>query len=160
MGSDPDLLILDEPTSGLDPIARHELLNRLVGEIASEGKTVFFSSHILSEVEAVADWIGIIKAGRLVVSDELDHLKQSQKVLKLVYAEPPTAQELEALKAMPGVGRIEQEGRSVRAMVDGDADTLARAIRDSGLNLRDIEVVGLNLEDLFLEYMKEDEGGY
>jgi len=160
MGSDPDLLILDEPTSGLDPIARHELLNRLVGEIASEGKTVFFSSHILSEVEAVADWIGIIKAGRLVVSDELDHLKQSQKVLKLVYAESPTAQQLDALKAMPGVGRIEQEGRSVRAMVDGDADALARSIQASGLDLRDIDVVGLNLEDLFLEYMKEDDGGY
>ena len=159
MGSEPDLLILDEPTSGLDPIARHELLNRLVGEIASAGKTVFFSSHILSEVEAVADWVGIIRAGHLVVSDELDHLKQSQKVLKLVYAEPPTAEELQALKAMPGVGRIEQEGRSVRALVNGNIDALAQSIRDSKLNLRDIDVVGLTLEDLFLEYMKEDEGG-
>ena len=160
MGSEPDLLILDEPTSGLDPIARHELLNRLVGEIASEGKTVFFSSHILSEVEAVADWIGIVKAGRLVISDELDHLKQSQKVLKLVYAEPPTVEELDTLRAMPGVGRVEQEGRSVRAMVNGDADALARSIRESGRNLRDIDVVGLNLEDLFLEYMKEDSGDH
>lgn len=160
MGSEPDLLILDEPTLGLDPIARHELLNRLVGEIASEGKTVFFSSHILSEVEAVADWVGIVKAGRLVVSDELDHLKQSQKVLKLVYAEPPTAEELDTLRAMPGVGRVEQEGRSVRAMVNGDADALARSIRDSGRNLRNIDIVGLNLEDLFLEYMKEDGGDH
>jgi ABC-2 type transport system ATP-binding protein len=160
MGADPDLLILDEPTSGLDPIARHELLNRLVGEIASEGKTVFFSSHILSEVETVADWVGIVKAGRLVISDELDHLKQSQKVLKLVYADPPTAEELAALKATPGVGRIEQEGRSVRIMVNGDADALARSIRENGSNLRDVEVVGLTLEDLFLEYMKEDGGDH
>ena len=61
---------------------------------------------------------------------------------------------------MPGVRRIEQEGRSVRAMVDGDADALARSIQASELNLRDIDVVGLNLEDLFLEYMKEDDRGY
>src|SRR5207249_6575510 len=122
MGSDPDLLILDEPTSGLDPIARHELLNKLTGEIAAEGKTIFFSSHILSEVEAVADWIGIIRAGKLVVSDELDHLKQSQKVLKLVFPEPPPPKEIQALQAMPGVDRVEQEGRSVRVLVRNNVD--------------------------------------
>lgn len=156
MGSDPDLLILDEPTAGLDPIARHELLNRLVGEIAAEGKTIFFSSHILSEVEAVADWIGIIREGKLVVSDELDHLKQSQKVLKLIYAEPPSSQEIAALKALPGVARVEQEGRSVRIMVRQDVEGLARRIESGNRALRDVDIVDLNLEDLFLEYMKEN----
>lgn len=155
MGSDPDLLILDEPTAGLDPIARHELLNKLVGEVAAEGKTVFFSSHILSEVEAVAGWVGIIRDGRLVVSDDLDHLKQKQKVLRLVYAEPPTPTEIAALQAMPGVDRVEQEGRSVRVMVRGDVEALARSVRESGRELRDVGVVDLSLEDLFLDYMKE-----
>ena len=161
MGSDPDLLILDEPTAGLDPIARHDLLNTLVGQIAADGKTIFFSSHILSEVEAVADWIGIIRDGKLVVSDELDQLKQSQKVLKLVYAEIPSAQEIAGLQVLPGVTRIEQEGRSVRIMVRQDVDGLARRIQAaSGDALRDIDIVDLNLEDLFLEYMKEDNGDH
>ncbi len=158
MGNDPDLLILDEPTSGLDPIARHELLNKLTGEIAAEGKTIFFSSHILSEVESIADWIGIIRAGKLVVSDELDYLKQSQKVLKLVYAEPPTSQEMQALRAIPGVDRVEQEGRSVRALVRTDVDGVAHRVRENFPSLRDLDIVDLNLEDLFLEYMKEDSG--
>jgi ABC-2 type transport system ATP-binding protein len=159
MGGEPDLLILDEPTSGLDPIARHDLLNKLV-EIAAEGKTIFFSSHILSEVEAVADWVGIIRDGKLVVSDELDHLKQSQKVLKLIYAQAPTAQEIATLSAMPGVTRVEQEGRSVRLMVQGDAEALAHTIQQDGTReLRDVDIVNLNLEDLFLEYMKEGGNG-
>src|SRR5436190_2450683 len=156
MGSEPDLLILDEPTAGLDPVARHDLLNTLVGEIAAQGKTIFFSSHILSEVEAVADWIGIIRAGKLVVSDELDTLKQRQKVLKLIYAEPPTPQEIATLQAMPGVARVEQEGRSVRIMVRQDVERLARRIQDGSRDLRDVDIVDLNLEDLFLEYMKEE----
>jgi ABC-2 type transport system ATP-binding protein len=158
MGSDPDLLILDEPTAGLDPIARHQLLNKLV-EIAAEGKTIFFSSHILSEVEAVADWIGIIQEGKLVISDELDHLKQSQKVLKLAYANPLTPQEAAVLQAMPGVTRVEQEGRSVRIMVREGVEELAQKIRQSVPAPRDLDIVDLNLEDLFLEYMKENENG-
>jgi ABC-2 type transport system ATP-binding protein len=156
MGNDPDLLILDEPTSGLDPIARHDLLNRLTGEIAAEGKTVFFSSHILSEVEAVADWIGIIKEGKLVVSDELDRLKQSQKVLKLVFAEAPGPDDITRLKALVGGNQVEQEGRSVRIVVRKDVDAVAGRIRETFPSLRDLDMVDLNLEDLFLEYMKEN----
>jgi len=159
MGNDPDLLILDEPTSGLDPIARHDLLNKLTGEIAAQGKTVFFSSHILSEVESVADWIGIIKEGKLVVSDELDQLKQSQKVLKLVFSEAPSPEEIESLKSIAGGNQVEQEGRSVRIVVRKDVDVVAGRIRERFPSLRDLDTVDLNLEDLFLEYMKEDGNG-
>ncbi|HLY32817.1 MAG TPA: ABC transporter ATP-binding protein, partial [Ktedonobacterales bacterium] len=126
LGSDPDLLILDEPTSGLDPMARHEFLNQLVAEIAAQGKTIFFSSHILSEVEAVADWVGIIRDGQLVVCDELDHLKQTQKVLKLTYAELPPTAEVNALRGLPGVMSLAQEGRSVRLLTHGDVESLAK----------------------------------
>ncbi len=160
MGSQPDLLILDEPTSGLDPIARHQLLNQLVGEVAAEGKTVFFSSHILSEVEAVTDWVGIINAGKLLVSSELDQLKSSQKVLKLIYAEAPPTNEVDALRALPGVVRVEQEGRSVRLVARGDVDALSHLLRERPYALRDVETVDLNLEDIFLEYMKEDGNGH
>ncbi|HEY7124638.1 MAG TPA: ABC transporter ATP-binding protein, partial [Ktedonobacterales bacterium] len=149
LGSRPEMLILDEPTSGLDPLARHEFLNTLVKEVAAEGKTIFFSSHILAEVEAVADWIGIIKAGKLLVADELDHLKQSQKVLKLTYAEMLPAEEVEALRALPNVMNLAQEGRSLRILTRGSAESLAETIQARPHALRDVETVDLNLEDLF-----------
>lgn len=155
MGSQPDLLILDEPTTGLDPMARHQLLNQLVGEVAASGKTVFFSSHILSEVEAVADWVGIINTGKVLVSSELDQLKSSQKVLKLIYAEAPPAEEIAALRSLPGVARVDQEGRSVRISVRGDVNTLEQMVQSRPYALRDSEVVDLNLEDIFLNYMRD-----
>jgi ABC-2 type transport system ATP-binding protein len=159
LGSNPDLLILDEPTAGLDPVARHEFLNKLVVEIAAQGKTVFFSSHILSEVEAVADWVGIIRDGKLVVSDELDHLKQTQKVLKLTYTELPPAAEVAALRGLPGVMSLAQEGRSVRLLTHGDVEALSQTIQARPYALRDVDTVDLNLEDLFLEYMKGESNG-
>lgn len=155
LGSNPELLILDEPTAGLDPLARHEFLNTLVREVAAEGKTIFFSSHILSEVEAVADWVAIIRAGKLVLCDELDHLKQTRKVVKLTYADLPPGSEIELLRNVPEVMSLAQEGRSVRLVAQGDLDTLVQNIQARPHALRDIETVDLNLEDLFLEYMKE-----
>ena len=160
LGSDPDLLILDEPTAGLDPMARHEFLNQLVAEIAAQGKTIFFSSHILSEVETVADWVGIIRDGRLVVCDELDQLKRTQKVLKLTYADLPPEVEVNALRALPGVVSLSQEGRSVRLLTRGDVQALSQTIQARPYALRDVDTVDLNLEDLFLEYMKGDEDGH
>ncbi|HEX6608405.1 MAG TPA: ABC transporter ATP-binding protein [Chloroflexia bacterium] len=159
LGSEPDLLILDEPTAGLDPVARHEFLNTLIRDIAAEGKTVFFSSHILSEVEAVADRVGIIRDGKLLVSDDLDHLKQTQRVLKLTYAEVPPPDEIAALRALPGVARVEQEGRGVRVIARGDVDALAAQLQTRPYPVRDLDSVNLNLEDLFLEYMKEGTDG-
>ncbi len=159
LGSEPDLLILDEPTAGLDPVARHQFLNTLISEIAAEGKTVFFSSHILSEIEEVADRIAIIRNGKLVVSDDLDHLKQTQRVLKLTYAEPPPPAEIDALCTLPGVARVEQEGRGVRLIARGDLDALMQMVRARPYLVRNVDVVNLNLEDLFLEYMKEGDDG-
>jgi ABC-2 type transport system ATP-binding protein len=155
LGSEPDLLILDEPTSGLDPMARRQFLNTLVGDIAAEGKTIFFSSHILSEVEAVADWVGIIARGKTLVSGALDQLKQAQRVVKLTYADVPPPEEIAALRALPAVRRVEQEGRGVRLIARGDVDGLLQAARARPYPLRDLEAVDTNLEDLFLESMKE-----
>ncbi len=159
LGGNPDLLILDEPTAGLDPLARHEFLNTLISEVAAEGKTIFFSSHMLSEVEVVADWVAIIRKGKLVLCDELDHLKQTQKVVKLTYAELLPISEIEMLRSLPEVKSLAQEGRSVRLVAQGNVDTLTQTIQTRPYELRDIETVDLNLEDLFLEYMKERTDG-
>ncbi len=156
LGHDPDLLILDEPTSGLDPVARRQFLNMLVGDIAAAGKTVFFSTHILADVEAVADRVGIIRQGRLVVSDELDHLKQTHKVLKLTYAEVPPVSEVDTLRALPGVVSVQQEGRSVRILARGDIEAIAHTVQSRPYAPRDVSSIYLNLEDIFLEHMQEE----
>ena len=73
----PELLVLDEPSSGLDPIVRRDILGAVIRTIADEGRTVLFSSHLLEEVEQVADHVTMISAGRIVLSAPLDDIKKS-----------------------------------------------------------------------------------
>ena len=73
----PELLVLDEPSSGLDPIVRRDILGAVIRTIADEGRTVLFSSHLLEEVEEVADHVTMISRGRIVLSDRLDAIKES-----------------------------------------------------------------------------------
>jgi ABC-2 type transport system ATP-binding protein len=76
----PELLVLDEPSSGLDPIVRRDILGAIIRTIADEGRTVLFSSHLLQEVEQVADHVTMIDAGRIVVSARLDDIRESHRV--------------------------------------------------------------------------------
>ncbi len=73
----PELLVLDEPSSGLDPIVRRDILGAVIRTIADEGRTVLFSSHLLEEVEEVADHVTMISQGKIVLSDRLDAIKGS-----------------------------------------------------------------------------------
>jgi ABC-2 type transport system ATP-binding protein len=76
----PDLLVLDEPSSGLDPIVRRDILGAIIRTIADEGRTVLFSSHLLEEVEQVADHVTMINRGRIVLSAPLDTIRESHRV--------------------------------------------------------------------------------
>ena len=76
----PELLVLDEPSSGLDPIVRRDILGAVMRTIADEGRTVLFSSHLLEEVEQVADHVTMISEGRIVLSAPLDAMKESHRV--------------------------------------------------------------------------------
>jgi ABC-2 type transport system ATP-binding protein len=76
----PELLVLDEPSSGLDPIVRRDILGAVLRTIAHEGRTVLFSSHLLDEVEEVADHVTMISSGRLVLSAPLEEIKSSHRV--------------------------------------------------------------------------------
>jgi ABC-2 type transport system ATP-binding protein len=87
MAIDPELLILDDPTLGLDTVARRQFLELVIDVIQQDGRTVLFSSHILSDVERIADRIGILATGRLVVDCPLEELKQRVKKLRVVFAE-------------------------------------------------------------------------
>src|SRR5436853_257521 len=76
----PELLVLDEPSSGLDPIVRRDILGAVIRTIAHEGRTVLFSSHLLEEVEQVADHVTMINNGKIVLSAPLDEIKESHRV--------------------------------------------------------------------------------
>ncbi len=154
LGGDPDLLILDEPTTGLDPIARRAFLDVLIGDAAAAGKTIFFSSHVLPDVETVADSVGILRAGKLVASGEIDALKQQHGLVRLSYDEPPSDDLLMALQRAPGVARVEREGRSVRVRIHGDVPTVVNELRTIAPPAT-VDSANLSLDDIFLYYAQE-----
>lgn len=102
----PDLLVLDEPSSGLDPIVRRDILGAIIRTIADEGRTVLFSSHLLSEVERVSDYVAMIRGGRILFCDTLDTIKETHNRLTLRFETPRAAPPcLEGGLAWDGAGR-------------------------------------------------------
>ena len=116
----PELLILDEPSEGLDPVAIEELLQTLVGA-ASEGTTIFFSSHQLAEVERIADRVCIIDHGVLVEEFALDELREDYRRITFGFAREAPQEELR----MPGIRRARRDGRQLSLVVSGNADAVA-----------------------------------
>lgn len=155
LGSNPELLILDEPTSGLDPVARRAFLKVLVGEVAAEGRTVFFSTHLLSDIEAVADTVGIIKGGKLLVSGDLDDMHESHRVFRIVYAQTPPEEEVRSLQTLPDVKEVEREGRGIKLRVRGDVEDVERGLRNRPHPVVDVDSTGMSLEDIFVSYVED-----
>lgn len=141
---DPDLLILDEPTSGLDPVVRRQFLESMVDR-AAIGKTVFLSSHQISEVERVADWIAIVHQGALRVVKPLDELKNAVSDVRVTLTD--------AMVEIPlpngEVLSQSRNGRQTRLMVLGMSDEDLAAIRQSpGVAYVDVERP--SLEEIFV----------
>ncbi len=144
----PELLILDEPTSGLDPLVQREVL-ALLREACAEGATVFFSSHVMSEVEAVAGRVGIIRQGQIAEVAETGALMQRTLRRAHVLFEEPTDSTI--LAGIPGVRVIEQEdGISVLLEVEGDIKPLIKAL--GSLPVYDLRTERPSLEEVFLAY--------
>jgi ABC-2 type transport system ATP-binding protein len=146
MGS-PPVLVLDEPTSGLDPLMQREFQS-LVREARAEGRTVFLSSHVLAEVEAVADTIGMVRDGRLLVVQSIEELKaRARRRLDLTLVEVPS---LDRLRTVAGVRDVEVVGRTVHLVVDGSTEEVFRVLARFGIS----KVVAheVDLEDVFLDY--------
>jgi ABC-2 type transport system ATP-binding protein len=123
---DPELLILDEPTSGLDPLRQHEVLE-LVRERAVAGRTIFFSSHELDQVEHVAERVGIVRGGRLVAVESIATLRQ--RALRRVEVRLATAVGgLERLRDVPGVRDVWWGDGVVRLDVEGAMDALVKEL--------------------------------
>lgn len=143
----PDLLILDEPTSGLDPLVQQAFLD-LVREAKTAGQTVFMSSHIMTEVEAVADRVGIIREGRLVALDTVARLRDhSVHRFDVTFAGPI---DQVAIAALPGVSDLTIDGPTARFALATNPDDLIRVLaRHRIVSLRASEP---DLEEVFLAH--------
>jgi ABC-2 type transport system ATP-binding protein len=151
--SRPDLLILDEPTGGLDPLVQQTVLE-LVREVKADGRTVFFSSHILSEVQAVCDWVGIIRDGQLVETQGVEELFSRQiRRLSLVFPELPPADTFN----FEGVTEISRSDQTIMLEVASNLpQVLAAAAQYEAM---DIETQNVTLEEIFLAYYGKGNGG-
>lgn len=150
----PALLVLDEPTSGLDPLVQQEFY-RLVRERTSAGGTVLLSSHVLSEVEHVADRVAIIREGRLVVVEDVAGLKARAVRRVVVHFAAPVA--AAPFASLAGVRSVEADGSALRFEVEGSLDTLVKAI--AAHEVLDVVSHEPDLEEIFLSYYREGERG-
>jgi len=142
----PELLILDEPTEGLDPLITEVLLRELVGLPASEGTTIFFSSHQLAEVEQVADHIAIIDRGRTVVFGALDDLKLQYQRLRIVFQREP-----DRVSWVDGAEHVRQDGRTVLIFASRNVDAIVEQARS--LQVASVERYPVCLKEIFLEHV-------
>jgi ABC-2 type transport system ATP-binding protein len=151
VATDPEVLILDDPTLGLDTVVRRDFLESLIQIIQRRGRTILFSSHILGDVERVADRIGILMDGVLRVDCPTDHFKQS---VRKVILELPTDCDVERpeISECPGVVNRRMVGRRLELVIVGFNETHRQRLES--LASRGIEVLDFNLEDAFIEYTR------
>jgi ABC-2 type transport system ATP-binding protein len=149
---EPELLVLDEPTSGLDPLMQREFL-ALVRETRDAGRTVLLSSHILSEVQAVADVVAILRRGRLAVVETMEMLAaRALRRIELTFDRPAPHAEL---VVVDGVREVQTDGRIAHLVVAGSTAPLIAALASH--RVEDIVTHEADLEEIFLTYSASDD---
>jgi ABC-2 type transport system ATP-binding protein len=159
LGHAPELLVLDDPTLGLDAVARKDLYEELIGELADRGTTVFLTTHDLSGVEGIATRVGILKDGRLVLDEEIETLKA--RFRRIRYGNDRSGErsafgtELDAFEAV----RVRVRGWGIDAVVSNFAESLFEQFRMID-GVVDAEVSPMSLEEIFLAVVgeKREEG--
>jgi ABC-2 type transport system ATP-binding protein len=148
----PRLLILDEPTSGLDPLMQKSFFG-LLREENKAGATIFFSSHILSEVERLCSRVAIIKDGSILKVETIDRLKGKTWKKVNLHLNQPVNNEVNPLSRLPGVSQVRQEHQNLRFFYQGDINLLLKEIAQ--IPLENIWLEEPSLEEIFLhEYEK------
>lgn len=150
----PEVVIMDEPSSGLDPLVQQQFQN-LMKEVADEGRTVFLSSHTLSEVQRAADRIGIIRRGKLIAVESVASLR-SKAVRHVVLHLDGDADGHEEFAAVPGVRDVKIEGRVVSLSIDGPMAPLLKMVSER-FTIADMSVEEAALEDIFLTYYRDEQ---
>ena len=147
------LLVFDEPTLGLDPLTKQEVLT-IIREEAEQGKTVFFSSHILSEVQKIADRVGIIRKGQLVeIAQTVELINRSVTQATVQFAKPVQADSFVHL-ANVSVLRVNQNNHAYTLEVTGEMDGLIKTL--AKYPVRDVSIHRPSLEEVFLKYYKDE----
>jgi len=142
-----DLLILDEPTAGLDPVITDALLRVLVEDHVSEGKTVFFSSHQLAEVERIADWVGIIEKGKILLETPLEDIRQNYRLVRAAADSAPNV-------SSPNLVAVQNSQNFWSYLVSRDAEEFAEQLRARGMTV--IEITPVSLGEVFLGLTRKE----
>jgi ABC-2 type transport system ATP-binding protein len=156
---EPDLLILDEPSTGLDPNGAREMRDIVQAE-RSRGATVFFSSHVLGQVEAVCDRIGILRDGELVAEDTVEGLRETSATGATLDIEVARLPEdaVSAVRALPGVSDVSANDTSLRVACEDDAKSAVLSTLDeNGAPVRDFTTTDASLEDVFATYTTDEQ---
>jgi len=151
---DPELLVLDEPSTGLDPNGAREM-RTIVREEADRGATVFFSSHVLGQVEAVCDRVGILRDGKLVAVDSVEGLRETSDTGTRLEIETSGVDDgaLTAVRETEGVSEARAEGSLVVVTYAGDAKMdVVNALEEAGAEVADFSTSEASLEDVFAAY--------
>jgi ABC-2 type transport system ATP-binding protein len=147
---DPELAILDEPSEGLDPLMQRAFYE-ILEELRAAGRTIFFSSHVLSEVERICDRVAIVRHGRLVALEDVASLlaRRKRQVELRFEGDPPM------LEYVPGVSDVHVANDRLSCMLEGDVAPFLAAIAFA--RIHDLTIEPARLEDAFLEYYADDD---
>jgi ABC-2 type transport system ATP-binding protein len=145
MAYNPDLILLDEPTSGLDPVGRHELLGLLIEELGQRACTVVFSSHLVEDIERMADTVAIMDAGKILACGPVDAIKSSRRRIEFTNEMADSE-----LSAVPGLIAVKREPRATVA-VTSEPENAIRFLQSHGA--ADATIVSNSLEQTFLDYV-------
>jgi len=135
----PELLILDEPSSGLDPVVRRDILEAIIRIVAEEGRTVLFSSHLLDEVERVADAVVMLQRGRVILNGRMDEVRGNHVSAVLAFDEPRAVAPI-----LAGAQAVAGFGAEWRVLFGGSRDELATAAADIGARVIDARTPSLD----------------
>ena len=147
--TDPALLILDEPTSGLDPRSQWEI-RQLLQALRSEGKTIFFCSHYLAEVETLCDTIGILRRGQMILSGTVKDLVQAQNVVEIVLADHLTASSVLTTLSLPADSVLSTRQNIITIREETQASVLEQLIH-AGIALHSLNPLNRSLEDVYMQ---------
>jgi ABC-2 type transport system ATP-binding protein len=148
----PAVLIMDEPSTGLDPLVQREF-QAMMREVAAEGRTVFLSSHTLSEVQRVSDRVGIIRHGDLVAVETVQALRS--KAMRRVEFEFATHVDPKVFDGVPGVRDVSANDHRIVLSYDGKMDTLLTSVAGR-YEVVDIATAEADLEEIFLTYYRDE----
>ena len=152
----PELLILDEPTGGLDPLVQ-QTFHEMMDDYRAKGKTVFLSSHVLSEVQAICDRVGILRDGELKAVESVEEITNVEfNWVDVVFRDAVPAGLQQHLERIPSITDVSANGTRVRVRMIGDFDPLLRAISDGYVESLHIEEP--TLEEIFLAFYSGEKG--